>query len=65
MERNFRFSQGRLAEAEGESASWQDLYMQHFIDPDEMNALYAESPAWLRDLMEPGQTASTTICTRS
>lgn len=65
MERTFRFSQGRLAEAEGESACWQDLHMQHFIDPDEMKALYAESPAWLRDLMELGQTASTTICTRS
>ena len=52
IERNFLFSQGRLAEAEGEEAIWQDLRMKLFIDPDEMKALYAESPEWLRDLMD-------------
>ncbi|CAN5770962.1 penicillin acylase family protein [soil metagenome] len=50
--RNFLVSQGRLAEAEGESALWQDLRMRLFIDPVEMQATYAESPAWLRDLMD-------------
>jgi len=52
IERNFLVSQGRLAEAEGEDAIWQDLRMQLFIDPEEMKALYAESPEWLRQLMD-------------
>src|SRR5690606_38830518 len=52
IERNFLFSQGRLAEAEGESAIWQDLRMKLFIDPEEMKRLYAESPGWLRELMD-------------
>lgn len=52
IEENFLNSQGRLAEAEGESALWRDLRMKLFIDPEEMRALYAESPAWLRDLMD-------------
>ena len=52
IERNFLNSQGRLAEAEGEDALWRDLRMQLFIDPEEMRALYAESPDWLRDLMD-------------
>jgi acyl-homoserine-lactone acylase len=52
IERNFLVSQGRLAEAEGEGALWQDLRMRLFIDPDEMRALYDRSPAWLRQLMD-------------
>lgn len=52
IERNFLVSQGRLAEAEGERAIWQDLRMKLFIDPEEMKRLYAESPGWLRDLMD-------------
>ncbi len=52
IERNFLNSQGRLAEAEGEDALWRDLRMQLFIDPVEMQALYAESPGWMRDLMD-------------
>jgi acyl-homoserine-lactone acylase len=52
IERNFLFSQGRLAEAQGEEAIWADLRMKLFIDPDEMRALYQESPQWLRDLMD-------------
>ncbi len=52
IEVNFLNSQGRLAEAEGEGAIWQDLRMKLFIDPDQMKALYAESPQWLRDLMD-------------
>lgn len=52
IEQNFLVSQGRLAEAEGEGAIWQDLRMQLFIDPAEMQALYAESPAWLQQLMD-------------
>jgi acyl-homoserine-lactone acylase len=52
IERNFLVSQGRLAEAEGEAALWQDLRMKLFIDPDEMRAMYAQSPQWLRALMD-------------
>ncbi|MDH3424518.1 MAG: penicillin acylase family protein, partial [Gemmatimonadota bacterium] len=52
IEVNFLNSQGRLAEAEGEAEIWRDLRMKLFIDPVEMQSLYAESPEWLRDLMD-------------
>jgi acyl-homoserine-lactone acylase len=52
IERNFLVSQGRLAEAEGEAALWQDLRMRLFIDPEAMRALYEDSPDWLRALMD-------------
>src|SRR5580704_16986701 len=42
---------GRLAEAEGESAIYQDLRMRLFIDPEALKKEYAESPAWLQKLM--------------
>lgn len=52
VETNYLDSQGRLAEAEGESATWRDLRMKLFIDPDSLQAQYASSPAWLRALMD-------------
>ena len=52
IEVNFLNSQGRLAEAEGEEEIWRDLRMRLFINPIEMQALYAESPEWLRSLMD-------------
>ena len=52
VETNYLNAMGRLAEAEGEKAIWQDLRMKLFIDPDSMRAKYAASPAWLRDLMD-------------
>jgi acyl-homoserine-lactone acylase len=52
VETNFINAQGRLAEAEGESAIFQDLRMKLFIDPDSLRAMYASSPAWLRSLMD-------------
>ena len=52
IEENFLNSQGRLAEAEGESALWRDLRMKLFIDPVAMQRMYDESPQWLRDLMD-------------
>ena len=52
VERNYLVSLGRLAEAEGESAIWQDLRQRLFIDPEELKALYASSPRWLRKLMD-------------
>jgi acyl-homoserine lactone acylase PvdQ len=52
VETNFINSQGRLAEAEGESAIWKDLRMKLFIDPDVMKKDYAASPAFLKALMD-------------
>ena len=52
IETNYLNAMGRLAEAEGESAIWQDLRMKLFIDPDSMKAKYASSPPWLRRLMD-------------
>ena len=51
VETNYLNAMGRLAEAEGASAIYQDLRMKLFIDPDSLKALYASSPAWLRTLM--------------
>lgn len=51
VETNFINSMGRLAEAEGQSAIYQDLRMKLFIDPDSMKAKYATSPEWLKTLM--------------
>jgi acyl-homoserine-lactone acylase len=51
VETNYLNAMGRLAEAEGESAIWQDLRMKLFIDPDSMQALYRTSPPWLQRLM--------------
>jgi acyl-homoserine-lactone acylase len=53
IERNYLVSLGRLAEAEGESAIWQDLRQRLFIDPEVLRRdLYPSSPAWLRKLMQ-------------
>ena len=51
IETNYLNSMGRLAEAEGESAIYQDLRMKLFIDPDSIKAQYAASPDWLKRLM--------------
>ena len=51
VETNYLNSMGRLAEAEGESAIYQDLRMKLFIRPDELKTQYAASPAWLQKLM--------------
>jgi acyl-homoserine-lactone acylase len=51
VETNYLNAIGRLAEAEGEHAIWQDLRMKLFIDPDSMKARYTASPAWLKRLM--------------
>src|ERR671920_698910 len=44
VETNFINAQGRLAEAEGESAIWRDLRMKLFINPADLKAKYNESP---------------------
>ena len=51
VETNYLNAMGRLAEAEGESAIWQDLRMKLFINPDSMKAKYSASPVWLRRIM--------------
>ncbi len=51
IEVNYLISLGRMAEAEGASAVWQDLRMKLFINPDSMRLLYRRSPAWLQGLM--------------
>ncbi|HXI21962.1 MAG TPA: penicillin acylase family protein, partial [Gemmatimonadales bacterium] len=52
VETNYINALGRLAEAEGPSAIYQDLRMKLFIDPDSLKVEYARSPAWLRRLMD-------------
>jgi len=52
VETNYVNSMGRLAEAEGESAIYQDLRMKLFIGPETLKKQYAESPEWLRKLMD-------------
>ncbi|HWZ49825.1 MAG TPA: penicillin acylase family protein [Granulicella sp.] len=52
VERNYLTSLGRIAEADGETAIWQDLRQRLFIDPEELKKDYAGSPEWLRRLMD-------------
>jgi acyl-homoserine-lactone acylase len=52
VETNYLGALGRLAEAEGESAIYEDLRTRLFIDPDTLKALYDASPSWLRELMD-------------
>ena len=52
VETNYLNALGRLAEAEGESAVYSDLRMRLFIDPVELQKLYATSPTWLQRLMD-------------
>ena len=52
IEMNYLTALGRVAEAEGESAIWQDLRQRLFVDPARLKAQYSESPAWLRALMD-------------
>src|SRR5262245_1762042 len=52
VETNFLNAMGRLAEAEGESAVYRDLRMKLFIDPEDLQARHAASPAWLKTLMQ-------------
>lgn len=51
VETNYLNALGRLAEAEGESAIFQDLRMKMFIDPEDLKARYETSPVWLKKLM--------------
>ncbi|MDB5907257.1 MAG: acylase, partial [Massilia sp.] len=51
VELNYINALGRLAEVEGEAEIWRDLRMKMFITPQDMQARFAASPAWLQKLM--------------
>ncbi len=51
IESNYLTALGRQAEAQGESQIYADLRQKLFIDPVELKAQYAKSPAWLKALM--------------
>lgn len=52
VEMNYVNALGRAAEIEGETALERDLRMKLFIDPADLQARYAQSPVWLRALMD-------------
>ncbi|MBL8553305.1 MAG: penicillin acylase family protein [Phenylobacterium sp.] len=52
IETNYLVNLGRLAEAEGQGAIWQDLRQRLYVDPADLQARYAASPAWLKALMD-------------
>ncbi|HLH40046.1 MAG TPA: acylase [Bryobacteraceae bacterium] len=51
VEMNYVTYLGRAAEAEGESKIYQDLRNKIFVDPAELQKIYATCPDWLRKLM--------------
>jgi acyl-homoserine-lactone acylase len=51
VETNYINNLGRAAEAEGEKAVWSDLRQKLFLDPVFLKVGYAQSPAWLKALM--------------
>src|ERR1700733_7479296 len=51
IEHNYLVALGRLAEAQGDSATYNDLRQRLFIDPDELRRAYGHSPEWLKSLM--------------
>jgi len=52
IERNYLFALGRTAEADGEDAIWQDLRARMYLPHDTLRQAYADSPDWLRRLMD-------------
>jgi acyl-homoserine-lactone acylase len=52
IETNYLVSLGRLAQAEGEQAIWQDLRARLYADPDSLKAAYEASPESLKKLMD-------------
>jgi acyl-homoserine-lactone acylase len=51
IEHNYLVALGRLAEAEGDSATYSDLRQRLFVDPDVLRRAYGHSPGWLKSLM--------------
>lgn len=52
IEQNYLVSLGRLAEADGERAIWQDLRARLYMDPVQLQQMYNDSPEWLKELMD-------------
>src|SRR5215471_4028364 len=52
VEMNYVKALGRRAEADGDTAIFEDLRMKLFVDPDTLRAQYRASPAWLQKLMD-------------
>ncbi len=52
IERNYLVSLGWLAQAEGESALYDDLRARLFIDVGRLQQQYRAAPAWLKSLMD-------------
>jgi acyl-homoserine-lactone acylase len=52
IEMNYLTALGRVSEAEGERTVVQDLRARLYVDPADLKARYAASPAWLRALMD-------------
>ena len=51
VEMNYLTALGRTAEAQGEASIWQDLRQRLIVDPVDLKARYAASPARLKALM--------------
>ncbi len=51
IEANYLTAMGRTAEADGANAVWQDLRARLYYSPEKLQADYAQSPAWLKRLM--------------
>jgi acyl-homoserine-lactone acylase len=51
IERNYLIGLGELAQAEGESAIYNDLRARLFVDPVQLRRQYSGSPVWLKQLM--------------
>ena len=51
IEANYLTALGRTAEADGEAAIWQDLRARLYVSEEELKADYANSPDWLKKLM--------------
>jgi len=52
VEMNYVKALGRRAEADGDTAIFEDLRMKLFVDPDTLRSQYRAGPAWLRKLMD-------------
>ncbi|HEY3703959.1 MAG TPA: penicillin acylase family protein [Terracidiphilus sp.] len=52
VETNYLTALGLRAEDEGEAAIWQDLRQRLYLDHEELKRDYAESPDWLKKLMD-------------
>ena len=52
IEENYLTALGRVSEETGEAALTQDLRARLYVDPSDLKARYAASPAWLRALMD-------------